>query len=94
MDPKILRQRWRHFGLLILLLLLFIVSPIVAPLRYGVLLLNVVAAAALLSRTHLVSPAQSPADSSEREAAYFARVKRSFDPRGSCNVMWSPESST
>jgi len=55
MDPKIPKQRWRHLGLLILLLLLFVLSPIVAPLRYGVLLLNVVAAAVLLSGTHVVS---------------------------------------
>lgn len=55
MDPKIPRQRWRHLGLLILLLVLFIVSPIVAPLRYGVLFLNVAGAAVLLSGTHVVS---------------------------------------
>ena len=55
MDPKIPRQRWRHLGLLILLLLLFIVAPIVGPLRYGVLFLNVVAAAILLLGTHVVS---------------------------------------
>lgn len=55
MEAKIPRQRWRHLGLLILLLLLFILSPIVAPLRYGVLFLNVFAAAVLLSGIHAVS---------------------------------------
>jgi voltage-gated potassium channel len=48
------RQRPRHLVLLCLLLLLFIVAPIIAPLRYGVLILNLMGAAILLSGTHVV----------------------------------------
>jgi hypothetical protein len=49
------RQEIRHLVLLILLLLLFVLSPFVAPLRYGVLFLNIIGAAVLLSGTHAVS---------------------------------------
>lgn len=45
----------RHLALLCLLLLLFILSPFIAPLRYGVLVLNIIGAAVLLSGTYAVS---------------------------------------
>jgi voltage-gated potassium channel len=48
------RQRPRHLVLLCLLLLLFILAPIIAPLRYGVLMLNLMGAAILLSGTHVM----------------------------------------
>ena len=49
------RDRWRHSALLLTLLLLFIVSPFVVTLRFGVVLLNLVGAAVLLSGTYAVS---------------------------------------
>jgi len=49
------RREKRHLVLLILLLLLFVVSPFVTPLRYGVLILNIIGAAVLLSGTYAVS---------------------------------------
>lgn len=45
----------RHLALLCFLLLLFVVAPFVAPLRYGVLLLNIIGAAVLFSGTYAVS---------------------------------------
>lgn len=45
----------RHLALLCFLLLLFVVSPFVAPLRYGVLLLNIIGAAVLFAGTYAVS---------------------------------------
>jgi hypothetical protein len=48
------RQRPRHLVLLCLLVLLFIVAPVIAPLRYGVLILNLMGAAIILSGTHVV----------------------------------------
>ena len=55
----------RHLVLLCLLLLLFVLSPFIASLRYGVLVLNVVAAAMLLSGTHALS---------ERKKLFYASV--------------------
>ena len=45
----------RHLALLISLLVLFILSPIVVPLRFGIVLLNIVGVAVLLSGTYAVS---------------------------------------
>lgn len=45
----------RHLALLCFLLLLFVASPFVAPLRYGVLLLSIIGSAVLLSGTYAVS---------------------------------------
>src|SRR5882724_5115034 len=49
------RDRWRHLALLISLLLLFILSPFFVPLRFGVVLINIVGVAVLLSGTYAVS---------------------------------------
>jgi hypothetical protein len=49
------RDRWRHLALLISLLLLFILSPFVVTLRFGVVLTNIVGVAVLLSGTYAVS---------------------------------------
>ena len=49
------RERWRHLALLISLLLLFILSPFVIALRFGVVLINIVGVAVLLSGTYAVS---------------------------------------
>lgn len=49
------RRASRHLILLCLLLLLFILTPFIAPLRYGVVVMNVIGAAILLSGTHVVS---------------------------------------
>jgi hypothetical protein len=54
MSTSAKRPRPRHLVLLCLLLLLFIVAPLIAPLRYGVLVLNIMGAAILLSGTHVV----------------------------------------
>lgn len=45
----------RHLALLISLLLIFILSPFVIPFRFGVVLLNIVGVAVLLSGTYAVS---------------------------------------
>lgn len=42
----------RHLILLCLLLFLFTLAPFIAPLRYGVFIMNVIGAAVLLSGTH------------------------------------------
>jgi voltage-gated potassium channel len=47
--------RYRHLFLLISLLLIFIISPFVAPLRHGVMIMNIVGAAVLISATYAVS---------------------------------------
>jgi hypothetical protein len=49
MNTNIPQRPGRNLALLILLLLLFILSPFVVTLRYGILLLNIVGAAVLLS---------------------------------------------
>ena len=49
------RDQWRHLVLLISLLLLFILSPFVITLRFGVVLINIVGVAVLLSGTYAVS---------------------------------------
>lgn len=49
----------RHLQLLIFLLLIFIVSPFVVPYYYGPTILNVIAAAVLLSATYAVSRRRS-----------------------------------
>jgi voltage-gated potassium channel len=54
MSTRAKRQRPRHLVLLCLLVLLFIVAPVIAPLPYGVLILNLMGAAILLSGTHVV----------------------------------------
>src|SRR3954470_5065487 len=54
MRTRAKRQRPRHLLLLCLLVLLFIVAPVIAPLPYGVLILNLMGAAILLSGTHVV----------------------------------------
>jgi len=53
----------RHLALLISLLLLFILSPFVVTLRFGVVLLNLAGVAVLLSGTYAVS---------ERKRLYLA----------------------
>jgi Ion channel len=53
MEPR--ENPWRHLVLLISLLLLFIVSPFAAALRFGVVVLNVFGAVVLLSGTYAVS---------------------------------------
>ena len=49
------RDHWRHLALLISLLVLFVLSPFVITFRFGAVLLNIVAAAVLLSGTYAVS---------------------------------------
>lgn len=49
----------RHLWLLILLLVIFIVQPIIAPFYYGPLILNVIGAAVFLSATYAVSRRRS-----------------------------------
>jgi hypothetical protein len=49
----------RHLALLISLLLLFILSPFVVPLRVGVVLLNIAGVAVLLSGSYAVSEHKS-----------------------------------
>lgn len=49
----------RHLLLLILLLLIFILSPFVVPYYYGPTILNIIAAAILLSATYAVSTRRS-----------------------------------
>lgn len=48
-------DRWRHLALLISLLVLFVLSPFIVTLRFGVVLLNLAGAAVLLSGTYAVS---------------------------------------
>lgn len=50
------QRELRNLSLLSLLLTLFILSPLIAPFRYGVLVLNIVGAAVLLSGTYAVGP--------------------------------------
>lgn len=45
----------RHLALLCLLLLLFVVVPFIAPLRYGILVMNIIGAAFLLSGIYAIS---------------------------------------
>jgi voltage-gated potassium channel len=47
--------RWRHLTLLISILLIIISAPLVAPLRDGAVILNVIGAAVLLSGAYAVS---------------------------------------
>ena len=49
------RDRWRHLGLLISILVLFIISPFVAPFHHGITFLSIVGAAVLVSATYAVS---------------------------------------
>jgi len=49
----------RHLQLLIFLLLIFIASPIILPYYYGPIILNIIAAAVLLSATYAVSRRRS-----------------------------------
>jgi len=49
------RERWRHLALLISILFLFVISPAVGSLRHGALILNVIAAAALIAGSYAVS---------------------------------------
>jgi hypothetical protein len=49
----------RHLQLLIFLLAIFIASPFVAPYYYGPIILNIIAAAVLLSATYAVSRRRS-----------------------------------
>ena len=49
----------RHLWLLILLVVIFIVQPIIAPLYYGPLILNSIGAAVFLSATYAVSRRRS-----------------------------------
>ena len=49
----------RHLQLLIFLVLIFIVSPFVSPFYYGPIILNIIAAAVLLSATYAVSRRRS-----------------------------------
>src|ERR1700731_3028700 len=49
------RKEGRHLGLLSLLLLLFVLAPLGVTLRYGILVLNVIGAAILLSGTYAIS---------------------------------------
>lgn len=49
----------RHLWLLILLVVIFIVQPIVAPFYYGPLILNVIGAAVFLSATYAISRRRS-----------------------------------
>jgi len=49
----------RHLILLILLLLIFVVSPFIVPYYYGPTILNIIAAAVLLSATYAVSRRRS-----------------------------------
>ena len=49
------RKEGRHLALLILLLLLFVLAPLGVTLRYGVLILDVIGAAILLSGTYAIS---------------------------------------
>jgi voltage-gated potassium channel len=48
-------HRWRHLTLLISILLLFIVSPFVATLQHGILILNVLGATVLLAASYALS---------------------------------------
>jgi voltage-gated potassium channel len=48
-------DQWRHLALLISILVLFIICPFIAPLRHGVTILSIVAAAVLVSATYAVS---------------------------------------
>jgi voltage-gated potassium channel len=50
-----LRSRWGHLTLLISLLFLFLLSPFVVTLHYGVLFINIVGAVVLLAGTYAVS---------------------------------------
>jgi voltage-gated potassium channel len=47
--------RWRHLTLLVLLLVILIVTPILAPLRHGLLVLNVIGATVLVAGSYAIS---------------------------------------
>jgi Ca2+/Na+ antiporter len=47
--------RWRHLTLLILLLVIMIITPIVGPLRHGLLIITVVGASILLNAAYAIS---------------------------------------
>ena len=49
------KEEWRHLALLASLLLLFIVTPVAALLRHGILIINVVSAAVLIAATYALS---------------------------------------
>lgn len=49
------KEEWRHLALLASLLLLFIVTPMAALLRHGILIINVVSAAVLIAGTYALS---------------------------------------
>jgi Ion channel len=56
---EVVRSPQRHLQLLIFLLIIFIVSPFVTPYYYGPIILNIIAAAVLLSATYAVSRRRS-----------------------------------
>ena len=47
-----LRNEWRHFALLVSILFLFVVTPMIALLAHGVLILNAVAAIVLVTASY------------------------------------------
>jgi voltage-gated potassium channel len=47
--------RWRHFALLISILLLFTVAPFVITLRHGIVILNVISTAVLVAGSYALS---------------------------------------
>ena len=53
-------MRWRHLALLIAILLLFAGTPFVAPLRQGVLFLNIIGAAVLVAGSYALSERRKP----------------------------------
>ncbi len=51
MKPKP-RDQWRHFALLVSILFLFVVTPVIAIFRHGVLIMNIVATVVLVTATY------------------------------------------
>jgi voltage-gated potassium channel len=49
------KEEWRHLALLVSLLFLFVITPVVAVLRHGVLVMNVIAATVLVAGTYALS---------------------------------------
>jgi len=47
--------RWRHLTLLISLLVIMIATPILAPLRHGILLINIIGVVVLLAASYAIS---------------------------------------
>ena len=47
--------RWRHLALLISIFLLFVVAPLVVPLHYGLLVMNVISVAVLMAGSYALS---------------------------------------